>query len=37
LHPDVVSELADLGWTVLNMSDPSQWAQQFSTHAALFA
>ena len=37
LPSDVVSELADLGWTVLDMSDPSQWVQQFASHATLFS
>jgi hypothetical protein len=36
LPAEVVAELADLGWTVLDMSNPSLWAQQFATHANLF-
>ena len=36
LSADAQAELADLGWTVLDMSDPAQWAGQFATHAALF-
>lgn len=36
LSPDAVAELADLGWTLLDMSNPSQWAQQFADHSALF-
>jgi hypothetical protein len=36
LPAEVVSELADRGWTPLDMSDPSQWAQQFAAHSALF-
>jgi hypothetical protein len=35
LPPEVISELADLGWTTLDMSDSSLWAHQFATHAAL--
>jgi hypothetical protein len=35
LPAEVVSELADLGWTLLDMSDPSRWAQQFASHSAL--
>lgn len=36
LPSDAAAELADLGWTVLDMSDPAHWAGQFATHAALF-
>ena len=37
LPVEVVSELAELGWTLLDMSDPSQWAQQFASHSALLS
>jgi hypothetical protein len=28
--------LEERGWTLLDMSNPSLWAQQFADHAALF-
>ena len=33
---EIVTALGDKGWTVIDMSDPSQWPQQFAAHAALF-
>lgn len=36
LSPEMLSELADKGWNVLNMSNPLKWAQQFAQHADVF-
>ena len=36
LPPDILAELADKGWTVLDMSKPLQWPQQFEQHAEVF-
>jgi DEAD/DEAH box helicase/Domain of unknown function (DUF1998)/Helicase conserved C-terminal domain len=36
LSADALTELADKGWTVLDMSDPLLWPQQFAQHADVF-
>ena len=34
--PETTAALEERGWTLLDMSDSSLWAQQFADHAALF-
>lgn len=36
LPPDILAELADKGWTVLDMSNRQLWPQQFEQHDVLF-
>jgi hypothetical protein len=34
--PETTAALEERGWTLLDMSNPARWAQQFADHAALF-